>query len=139
MPEERDISGAYEEVRQLVRQRVNNSGRRVTDDDNGQTAYRRKLTGWSWSLLRAQNCAPSGIMSHNGTGLNRNRRHYGIRLPAYAHPQRAVALYPFPARRIALFADPPRSQFDGACPGQSRTCCFTISPCRWPTCEVTAE
>src|SRR5882762_5744176 len=27
----------------------------------------------------------------------------------------------------------------GVCLGQSRTFCFTISPCRWPTCEVTAE
>jgi hypothetical protein len=50
VPEERDISGAYQEVRKLVRQRVNNSGSdrwRVSDDDNGQTASRRKLTGWS--------------------------------------------------------------------------------------------
>src|SRR6266478_3768762 len=65
--------------------------------------------------------SPSVIMSHIGTGLNRNRRHYGVLLPAYAHPQRAVALHPFPARRIASFADPSRSQFDGACTGQSRT------------------
>jgi hypothetical protein len=32
-----------------------------------------------------------------------------------------------------------RSRFDRGCPGRSRTWCFTISPCRWPTCEARVE
>jgi hypothetical protein len=56
-PEECDTSGANQEVRQLGRQRVNNSGSdswRVTDDDNSQTASRRKFTGRSRPSLRVQ-------------------------------------------------------------------------------------
>jgi hypothetical protein len=66
----------------------------------------------------------------------------GTLVPPYAGPFLFMALTEHPRDTTGpeTSALPLRPRFNAAaCPGRSRTWCFTISPCGWPTCGATAE
>jgi len=65
--------------------------------------------------------------------------------PAAGHGRTLLREPPGALHRVARVLDFPGGQhqpmrrLNAACPGQSRTFCFTTTPCRWPTCEATVE